>query len=241
LSYVIYSAVTFLFILKKKTEISNSFFTDFYCLEIKRMQWLTISFIITFLFVIITSLAKPQIFYNPFNGQNESSDIAITFFIVSFIFFNIMQSVKHEKHDSDKNQDYISAKKYERSGLKEKEAERYLNAIEEFMKNEKPYLDSDLTITSLSEKLNIPRHYLTQVINEKLKKNFFMYINEYRVNEIKKMMADDQFHDYSILRIAYQSGFNSKSGFNNAFKRFTGHTPSEYKKFLSGINNNLNI
>ncbi len=97
------------------------------------------------------------------------------------------------------------------------------------MNEEKPYLDSELTIVTVSEKLGIPRHYLTQVINEHLNKNFFVYINEYRVNEAKQKMSDETYRDHTILRIAYDSGFNSKSGFNIIFKKHTGFTPTEFR------------
>lgn len=232
-SFAAYSIVSLIYINRKKPENSDCSSVNIKTRNKKRMEWMVISFLWSYLFAFITSMVKPEIFIDPLSGNNDSFDIALTFFLVSIVIFNIMQSTDRIKNEPEVNHDNIFTKKYERSGLKEEEARYYLKLLENFMKNEKPYLDSDLTISDLSERLNIPRHYLTQIINEKLNKNFFMYINEYRINEIKKMMSDSHFHNYTILRLAYQSGFNSKSRFNKAFKKFTGHTPSEYKKYIS--------
>ena len=157
-------------------------------------------------------------------------------FIICFGFFTIRQKAIFGDTDRIKmkdDPDLEITKKYEKSGLKRAEADNYFIALEKYMREEKPYLDPEMTISDLSIKLGIQRHYLTQIINERLQKNFFMYVNEYRVREAKKMMDDEKLKDYTLLRIAYESGFNSKSGFNTIFKRLTGYTPSEYKKKTS--------
>lgn len=120
--------------------------------------------------------------------------------------------------------------KYKRSGLKEEDAEVYLQRLLAFMEREKPYLDAELTIYDLSAKINISKHHLTQILNNHLGKNFFTFINEYRIDEVKRKLADPAFDHLTILGIAFDCGFNSKSSFNNIFKQYTGFTPSEYKK-----------
>jgi AraC-like DNA-binding protein len=98
------------------------------------------------------------------------------------------------------------------------------------MENEKPYLDCDLTIYDLSEELDISRHYLTQIINEKINKNFYDFINEYRLNESIRLMTEEKSGKYTILQIAFDAGFKSKSSFNSIFKRLTQYTPTQYMK-----------
>jgi len=98
------------------------------------------------------------------------------------------------------------------------------------MASQKPYLDANLTIEKLSKQIAIPRHYLTQIISEQLNKNFYLFINEYRINTVKHYIDDAENNPLSMLEIAYQSGFNSKSTFNVAFKKLTSMTPSQYKK-----------
>jgi len=102
--------------------------------------------------------------------------------------------------------------------------------IIQYMEKEKPYLDREMTIHDMSRDLKIPRHFITEVINEHMGRNFYTLINEYRVNEVKQRMENPAYRNFTILAIAFDSGFNSKSAFNTIFKNFTGLTPSEYKE-----------
>lgn len=124
----------------------------------------------------------------------------------------------------------VKKAKYERSGLTIERASKYLQKLEQYMQNEKPYLDADLTIEKLSKRISIPRHYLTQVISEQLNKNFYLFINEYRINTVKTLIDAPENDSMNMLDIACKSGFNSKSTFNVAFKKLTNMTPSQYKK-----------
>lgn len=103
------------------------------------------------------------------------------------------------------------------------------------MENDKPYLDGNLTILDLSAKTGIARHHITQVLNEKHKRNFFTFINEYRVKEVIERFGDPRFNNYTILAIAFDAGFNSKTTFNSFFKSQTGLTPSDYRLKMTGI------
>ena len=98
------------------------------------------------------------------------------------------------------------------------------------MQEKKPYLDLELTIHDISQELKIPRHYLTQIINEKLNKNFYQFINEYRVEEVKRLLQDPAYKKYTFTAIAFEAGFNSKSSFNSVFKETVGKTPTEYRR-----------
>lgn len=135
-------------------------------------------------------------------------------------------SLKQKKPYSDDKKDY---EKYEKSGLKKEEARIYLEGLLEYMENKKPYLNGDLTIENLAKELKMQRHHLTQIINTLLNKNFFNFINEYRVKEAAKQLENNN-DKKSVLEIAYNSGFNSKSVFNKIFKEYTGKTPSQYRK-----------
>jgi AraC-like DNA-binding protein len=77
--------------------------------------------------------------------------------------------------------------------------------------------------------LNISRQKLSQVINQGQQKNFYRLINEFRIDQVKSKMADSNFAHYTLLGIALECGFNSKTSFNRIFKEITGLTPSEYK------------
>ena len=81
----------------------------------------------------------------------------------------------------------------------------------------------------LAGDLGLSVHYLSEVLNSRLKQNFSDLINSYRIKEAIKMLKDPNYENEKIINIAYDSGFNNKASFNNAFKKYTGMTPGKYK------------
>ncbi len=122
------------------------------------------------------------------------------------------------------------AVRYERSGLKPEKAKMYEAQLREYMEQEKPYLDPALSVYTLAEKLEIPRHHLTQVINECFQKNFYAFVNDYRVEEVQRMILDPKFSHFNLSALGLEAGFKSKTAFNNNFKKVTGLTPSEWRR-----------
>ncbi|NQY31110.1 MAG: AraC family transcriptional regulator [Flavobacteriaceae bacterium] len=97
------------------------------------------------------------------------------------------------------------------------------------MEKEKLYLDASLTIHSLANQLNSNSKYLSQLINNDLKKNFVLFVNEYRIREAKRLLLDKSNNNITIESIGYDVGFKSKSAFNAVFKKITNQTPSEFR------------
>ncbi|MCU0456403.1 MAG: AraC family transcriptional regulator [Bacteroidales bacterium] len=160
----------------------------------------------------------------------------ITVFTIVFSFYIINQPVIFGQQVAIMNgEDKKDGEKYSRSGLREKQAQAYLQKLIRFMEDEKPYLNRDLSIQDLSDSTGIPRHHITQVLNETHGRNFFTFINEYRVKEVIERFSDPKNNNFTILAIAYDSGFNSKTTFNAIFKSQTGMTPSEYREKSTGI------
>ena len=126
------------------------------------------------------------------------------------------------------------AKKYERSSLTKEMSERYVRKLLDLMEAEKPYTDSELTLQKLAEKLSIPARHLSRVINERLNQNFADFVNSYRVEEAKRRLTDPSKAHCSVLAIAEEVGFSTKSSFNLVFKKQTNMTPSEFRKAASG-------
>lgn len=122
------------------------------------------------------------------------------------------------------------AQKYEKSTLTDSAADRHLERLMELMDSAKPFLRGDLTIRDLAELSGIPGYHLSQLLNEKLNQNFFDFINRYRVEEAKRALLDPARDHLTILAVALEAGFSSKSAFNAAFKKQTGTTPSEFRK-----------
>ena len=125
----------------------------------------------------------------------------------------------NEKEDSEKDKKFIA----EDLGI-------WKNRIQELMDEQKPYLEPQLNLKSLAIKLKTNPSILSAAINQSFKKNFNDFINEYRVNEYLKLTEQSKFEHYTLLALALECGFNSKSTFNRAFKKITGRTPKEMKK-----------
>jgi AraC-like DNA-binding protein len=125
-------------------------------------------------------------------------------------------------------------KQYSGSSLKEDDIQQYLATLEKYMKTAKPYLNNQLTLHQLAANVNIPPHHLSRIINEYHKQNFFDFINKYRVDEFILRLSDSQYKNYSLIAIAFDCGFNSKTTFNRYFKKVTDLTPSEYKNKIEG-------
>jgi AraC-like DNA-binding protein len=110
------------------------------------------------------------------------------------------------------------------------EKQKQIEKINHYMAEQKPFLNPELTLMDLSQNLNIPKHQITLLLNNHLGKNFFEYVNEFRIEETKKRMIDPQYEHLTLVAIAYECGFNSKSTFNTFFKNATGLTPTEWRK-----------
>jgi AraC-like DNA-binding protein len=107
--------------------------------------------------------------------------------------------------------------------------ERALEAFVAFVEEGKAYLDPELSIGDVCGRIGLPVHQVSKALNARLKMNFYRFINEYRVEEAKRALLDEGKPEKSILAIAMASGFNSKSTFNEVFKKSTGLTPSQFR------------
>jgi AraC-like DNA-binding protein len=121
---------------------------------------------------------------------------------------------------------------YARSGMSQATAERYQRRLIKVMQSEKLYRRGDLTLQDLSDALAISPHNLTEVINTQLGQNFYDFVNSYRVREVKDRLADPEFAHLTVLAVALESGFNSKSAFNAVFKKHTKMTPSQFRSIV---------
>lgn len=128
------------------------------------------------------------------------------------------------------NETQSSLEKYKRSGLKPEQAQQHLLSLQNLMDIEKPYKNPDLNIHTLSQLLGISKNHLTQVLNEQLKMNFFEFINMYRVEEAKALLADPAYSHLSLQGIANEAGYKSKTTFFTNFRKITGLTPQEWLK-----------
>lgn len=108
----------------------------------------------------------------------------------------------------------------------------FFGEIDKFIMSKKKFTDPAISLESLALDLKISTSLLSQIINNYSNNNFTDYINKYRVNQVKELLIDRDYKNYTILAIGLESGFNSKSTFYTAFKKFTNLTPAAYKKEL---------
>jgi AraC-like DNA-binding protein len=119
--------------------------------------------------------------------------------------------------------------RYAHSSLKPEEAERIINELNTLMHDSKYFADPAITINILASRLKTSRHHLSQVINERLHRSYIEYIGELRLEEARRKLRDPANLRYTIASLAFDSGFNTVSSFNDAFKKKFLITPSQYR------------
>ena len=218
--YVIISARS-LFLYSRKIRQKYS------TIEMINLKWLNF---LTFCIVLIW---VPSIFLHRFFGENAGEFIwlvtSVVIYLIGYfgwaqpetfsgIIFEEGLSVGKEK------------KKYEKSVLTAEMTSKHYERLVQIMETEQLYLDSDLTLSKLAEQLTISTHHLSQIINETIGQSFYDYINSNRIKYAQKQLISPENQHLNISSIGFESGFNSLSAFNSAFKKFTGITPSQFKK-----------
>lgn len=200
------------------------------------LGWL-ISVLTLFLFLFVTDLFISfviKVFDVNFQKFSFLS-FNLTVFTFIMIFFGINQSVIYNK-PRIVNKEPENSENHEprnsRSTINEKQVEELTKIVYQYLKNKKPYLNPEYSLQMMAEDLNISRHKLSEAINNGQKKNFYKLINEFRVEEVKEMLANSAFSHYTLLGIGLECGFNSKTSFNRIFKEETGLTPTEYKRAI---------
>ena len=116
---------------------------------------------------------------------------------------------------------------YGKSTLTRLDVDRIIANLQNYMKGERPFLDEDLKLADVAEAMQITSHQLSEILNERLGRNFARFVNEYRIEEARRLLLEES--DRTVLSIALAVGFNSKSAFNGAFLDFCGVTPSQFR------------
>ncbi|HEY6907614.1 MAG TPA: AraC family transcriptional regulator, partial [Ignavibacteriaceae bacterium] len=173
-----------------------------------------------FLFRHTTGIS-PQV-----SGYLTFVSIAINFVFANLIIYKgLKQPLQFFIIDKE-----LPKTKNDNASISDEESDIYLRKLLDFMSVEKPYLTSTLTLKELSERLDINPRILSKIINEKKNQNFFDFINTYRIDDAKLILSNPVNRKMTILEVLYGVGFNSKSVFNTTFKKYTGVTPTEYRK-----------
>lgn len=179
-------------------------------------------FLLSFINDILKILKLPEL--PLFNTQDFNTYLLL---VVAFLFYFIAFKLL------SKGKDFLpttAINKYKNSNLNPKLITQYKIGLIDSMEKEKLYLNERLSIQEVSERLNIPRQYISEVLNEHMNTSFQDFINKYRVEEFINRLKADQNNRFTLFGIATDVGFNSKSSFNAIFKKFKGLTPTQFKK-----------
>lgn len=107
-----------------------------------------------------------------------------------------------------------------------------IQKLQNVMSQEKLYLFHDLNLDTVAQRISVPRHHISNVLNKSLNTNFFDYINKFRVEEAKRKIKDETLKNYTLIALGSEAGFNSKASFYRNFKRYENMTPLEYKQLI---------
>ncbi|MCD6331647.1 MAG: helix-turn-helix transcriptional regulator [Bacteroidales bacterium] len=231
LSLTTYSTIIYILLNNHRKKIKEKFSYQSGKITLRWLLFVSITVYVSYFFTFLTATIQLFNIILPFDPMIFSYT-GLTLISFAFSFYGYRQAVIY--HDSDLLiPQTITGKKpgrrkYARSKLTIGDLQKYIRAMDRLMKTEQWYLNPELTLDQVARKLEIPKHHLTQALNTELHKNFYLYINEYRVEAFKTFAQDTRYRDFTLLAIAYECGFNSKSTFNTVFKRMTGQTPSEY-------------
>ncbi len=188
-------------------------------------KWLlqtTILFLMGNTFVLIRDILFNQAAW----GYLPLINLIIPIFALSVISWFVLKALYRPKLflGVDRHLLPIKSSPAEMPGEYQQELERLSN----YMQAERPYLDAELSLQKLADGIGLPDKLVSQLINQRLGKHFFDFINEFRITEAKALLKNQP--ELTVLEVLYQVGFNSKSSFYTAFKKETGQTPTNYRK-----------
>lgn len=191
-------------------------------------------FLFFYLFVIVTLFALIHFGQFAYFNQIISLIFTVSIFMIGYkgLFQKEINIIEHDK--KIKTEVTVSNKEETNSKQagteEEKQNIELAEKLQIYMIEKKPYLDSELTLTNLARNLSVSRNRLSHIINNYVGDNFYDFVNKYRVEEFKQLYSVKSNKKFTILALAYDAGFASKSSFNRVFKKITGQTPSEYQK-----------
>ena len=144
------------------------------------------------------------------------------------------QSVEQHPEVNSEQQPSVVEEKYKTNRLTEEECKELHKKLVAYVEKEKPYINPDLKMGDLASALDTSSHSLSYLLNQYLNQSYYDFINEYRVTQFKKMVADSQYSRYTLTALAELCGFSSRASFFRSFKKSTGVTPNEYIRSIGG-------
>jgi AraC-like DNA-binding protein len=239
-SGVVYSAITIVFLRRHRERVKESYSSTEH-VNLRWLLWLGAAAAFIWLMALALELLV-SIGVTRFGSGDAlvSLAIAVLVYLIGYMGLRQPEIFKYETAEypvpapvsapEPVIEPEDAAPRYERSGLTERQAERLKNALIEVMDKERPWQDSDLTLADLATRLSTTPHKLSEVLNSQLGQSFYDFVNGYRVREVQRRIAAREARAVTMLSLAMDAGFASKSTFNQVFKKFTGQTPSDFRQ-----------
>lgn len=213
---------------KQINRYSQGLQNEYANIDLDSIRWLRILNITLMVILAFASIFLIIFFFTRIYRRHLDYIYVLPMGFLMYIIGFRLAGVSWAKPQKESNQDIKQAKKYEKSSLTQPLAHQYADRLASYVKSEKPYLNNNLKLSELATDLDIPYHHLSQVFNEQLQTTFFDYINQLRIETCKELIV--QRPDANLLEIAFEAGFNNKTSFTNAFKKFENTTPSAYRR-----------
>lgn len=234
LSISAYLAISFLAIRQYRKELRQLYAHD----TKKHLRWLQLALIL-FSGVTVADILQYSLDYiwSEHNYWNLWTETSVFLLIIVFVSVMIYKALQHPQLFAEIPPSQIlsqdNSPKYVASSLNPAQALTHLENLQNYMLQEKPYLNPNLSLKELAHQLSLSPRHLSQIINEQLGQNFMDFVNTYRVEEAKARFENPKDHKETVLEVMYEVGFNSKSVFNTVFKRKTSLTPTQFKRQVS--------
>jgi AraC-like DNA-binding protein len=168
------------------------------------------------------------------NGSNARGDYVSGAEFVTLLDGDAIQIADYYQNELDASPEGDDAfQKYAKSGLSRESLEHYKQQLSELMLHDQSYLHPEMTLPKLSNLVHCPVNHLSQVINSGFGVSFFDYLNQYRIEDAKKLLGEKD-STHTILTVAFEVGFNSNSAFYTAFKKSCGQTPAQFRRSQRG-------
>ena len=226
----IFSVVVILLVVKSLKKYEQNLRENYSEVETRSLTWLRnillVGLALSFLWIIITISDYGIIPFNLTLAQLSLMALSLMIYWIGYSMIIRQELLETPIFAISNSQDQSPTETSELST----NTDNYYKQLKDLMSINKLYQNESLNMTVLSEKTGLSNSYLSQIINQKEGKNFFDFVNGYRIEEVKEKIIDPKFEHYTILAIAQEAGFKSKSTFNIFFKKTTGKTPSEYRK-----------
>jgi AraC-like DNA-binding protein len=220
LAHTVSYLIAVLITVRDFTRRLKSHYSSIENLDLSWLRFITIVFIAAYSLIAVLLLALSH--NHPFLPEDKTVSLALSLLVYALGWRGFFQ-------DSKPPEPAGKSPKYARSGISPGEANRLLQALRALMDEEKPYLDPDLSLSTLAEEAGLSVGDLSRVINEAGGTSFYDFVNAYRVEEAKRLLLDARHGGRGILDIAFGVGFRSKSTFNACFKKRTGGTPKAFR------------